>query len=268
MKPAISLTAPDLAIAAVLILLDGALSIALGLGLHRQLAVAATRMVLQLLLIGVVLRAVFAIAAPPVTLAVILVMVGIAAREVAVRPEQRLTGYGNYWVGASAVAAATFLTSVLALTTALRPSPWYDARYAIPLAGIVLGNVLNSASLALDALLGAVVRERAAIEAQLALGATITAAMRRLVRAAIRRGLLPIVNQMSAAGVVTLPGIMTGQILAGLDPMEAVKYQILLMFLLAGGAGLGAVAAVLLAARRLTDARQRLRLDRLVSGRG
>jgi len=57
---------------------------------------------------------------------------------------------------------------------------------------------------------------------------------------------------------------MTGQILAGLDPMEAVKYQILLMFLLAGGSGLGAVAAVLLAARRLTDARQRLRLDRLV----
>jgi len=264
MKPTISLSASDLAIAAVLILLDGALSVALGLGLHRQLAVAAARMVLQLLLIGVVLRSVFALASPPVTLLVILVMVGIAAREVAVRPEQRLRRYGNYMVGASAVAAATLLTSILALTTALRPSPWYDARYAIPLAGIVLGNVLNAASLALDALLGTVVRERAAIEAQLALGATIGAAMRRLVRAAIRRGLLPIVNQMSAAGVVTLPGIMTGQILAGLDPMEAVKYQILLMFLLAGGSGLGAVAAVLLAARRLTDARQRLRLDRLV----
>ena len=264
MKPTISLSASDLAIAAVLILLDGALSVALGLGLHRQLAVAAARMVLQLLLIGVVLRSVFALASPPVTLLVILVMVGIAAREVAVRPEQRLSRYGNYMVGASAVAAATLLTSILALTTALRPSPWYDARYAIPLAGIVLGNVLNAASLALDALLGTVVRERAAIEAQLALGATIGAAMRRLVRAAIRRGLLPIVNQMSAAGVVTLPGIMTGQILAGLDPMEAVKYQILLMFLLAGGSGLGAVAAVLLAARRLTDARQRLRLDRLV----
>jgi putative ABC transport system permease protein len=69
---------------------------------------------------------------------------------------------------------------------------------------------------------------------------------------------------MSAAGVVTLPGIMTGQILAGLDPMEAVKYQILLMFLLSGGAGLSAVAVVFLAARHLTDKRQRLRLDRLL----
>lgn len=268
MKPSIPLHATDLAIAALLVLLDGALSVALGLGLHKQLAVAAFRMVVQLLLIGVVLRAVFALASPPVTLLVLLVMVGIAAREVAVRPEQRLVRFGNYAVGASAVAAATLLTSILALTTALRPSPWYDARYAIPLAGIVLGNVLNAASLALDALLGAVVRERAAIEAQLALGATIGTATRGLVRAAVRRGLLPIINQMSAAGVVTLPGIMTGQILAGLDPMEAVKYQILLMFLLAGGAGLGAVAAVKLAARRLTDARHRLRLDRLVSGRG
>jgi len=64
--------------------------------------------------------------------------------------------------------------------------------------------------------------------------------------------------------LVTLPGIMTGQILAGLDPVQAVKYQILLMFLLAGGAGLGAAAAVFLGARRLTDSRHRLRLDRLV----
>jgi putative ABC transport system permease protein len=254
----------DLAVASVLVLLDVALSIALRLGLHRQLAVAAVRMVLQLVLIGYVLRSVFAIASPPLTLLVVLTMVAIAGREVATRPAQRLTHFGSYVVGGSAVALATFVTSVLALTTALRPSPWYDARYAIPLAGIVLGNVLNAASLALDSLLGGVVRERAAIEAQLALGATIRAAMGRLVREALRRALLPIANQMSAAGVVTLPGIMTGQILAGLDPMEAVKYQILLMFLLSGGSGLAAVAAVLLASRRLTDPRQRLRLDRLV----
>ena len=263
MTPAIPLSARDLVVAAVLVVLDGALSVALGLGLHRQLAVATLRMVLQLLAVGLVLRAVFALASPAVTLLVVLAMVAVAAREVAARPQQRLARFGNYLVGATAVALATLLTSVLALTTALRPSPWYEARYAIPLAGIVLGNVLNAASLALDALLGAVVGAHAGIEAQLALGATIGAAMRRHVREAVRRGMLPVVNQMSAAGVVTLPGIMTGQILAGLDPMEAVKYQILLMFLLAGGSGLGAVAAVLLAARRLTDARHRLRLDRL-----
>jgi len=182
---------------------------------------------------------------------------------VAVRPEQRLVRMGNYRIAGIAVAFATGLTAILALTTAVRPHPWYDPRYAIPLAGIITGNVLNAASLALDSLLGGVVRERAAIEAQLALGATIRQALARLVRQSIRRALLPMINTMSAAGIVTLPGIMTGQILAGLDPVEAVKYQILLMFLLAGGSGIGAAAAAFLAARRLTDSRQRLRLDRL-----
>jgi putative ABC transport system permease protein len=168
-------------------------------------------------------------------------------------------------VGASAVAIATFLTAVLALTTAIRPQPWYDARYAIPLAGIILGNVLNGGSLALDSLLGSVVRERAAIEAQLALGASFSHAMRGLIGTSVRRALLPAINQMSAAGVVTLPGIMTGQILAGMDPLEAAKYQILLLFLLSGGSGLAAVAVVYLAAMRLTDDRQRLRIDRLTA---
>ena len=108
-------------------------------------------------------------------------------------------------------------------------------------------------------------RERSAIEAQLALGVSFSQAMRGLVRGSVRRALLPIINQMSAAGVVTLPGIMTGQILAGMDPLEAAKYQILLIFLLSGGSGLAAVAVVYLAAMRLTDDRQRLRIDRLAA---
>jgi putative ABC transport system permease protein len=253
----------DVGIAASLLLVDGVLSVAFRLRLHNQLAISAARMVAQLVAIGFVLRVVFRLQSPWITLAVLLVMAAVAAREVAARPEQRLTRLGNLAVGASAVAFATVLTAGLALTTAIRPQPWYDPRYAIPLTGIVLGNVLNGASLALDSLLGGVVRERAAIEAQLALGSTYGQAMRPLVRASIRRALLPIINTMSAAGLVTLPGIMTGQILAGMDPVEAVKYQILLIFLLAGGSGLAAVAVAYLGARRLTDDRHRLRLDRL-----
>ena len=263
----ILLTPGDIAIAAVLIVVDAGLSLALRLGLHRQLAWAAVRMVVQLVLVGFVLRAVFALASPLVTLAVVVVMVAIAGREIAARPEQRLGRFGNYAVGGTAVALATFLTAILALTTAIRPQPWYDPHYAIPLAGIVLGSVLNGASLALDSMLSGVVRERAAIEVQLALGVPFYRAIRGLLRASVRRGLLPIINQMSAAGIITLPGIMTGQILAGMDPLEAAKYQILLIFLLSGGAGLAAVIVVYLAAMRLTDDRQRLRIDRL-TGRG
>jgi putative ABC transport system permease protein len=261
----ILLSPGDIAIAATLLVLDGVLSLVLHLRLHWQLAIAGTRLVVQLVLVGFILRAVFAAGSPLLTLAVVVAMVVIAGREVATRPEYRLGRFGNHAVGASAVAVATFLTVILALTTAIRPQPWYDPHYAIPLVGIVLGSVLNGGSLALDSLLGGVVRERAAIEAQLALGATYLRAMRRLIRESVRRGLLPIINQMSAAGIITLPGIMTGQILAGMDPLEAAKYQILLIFLLSGGSGLAAVAVVYLAAWRLTDDRQRLRLDRLIS---
>src|SRR6185312_14735735 len=122
----ILLSPTDIAISAVLIVLDGALSLALRLDLHRQLGLAAVRMVVQLVLVGFILRFVFALASPLMTLAVVVVMVAIAGREVAARPEQRLGRIGNYAVGASAVAIATFLTAILALTTAIRPHPWYD----------------------------------------------------------------------------------------------------------------------------------------------
>lgn len=261
----ILLTAPDLLISACLLAVDAGLSLALRLGLHRQLGWAAARMVVQLIAVGLILRTVFALASPAATLLVVLAMTAAAAREVATRPQQRLARSGNTVVGGTAVALATALTCLLALTTAIRPAPWYDPRYAVPLAGIVLGNVLNGASLALDGLLGGVVQQRAAIEAQLCLGAVIGRALRPLAAASVRRALLPVVNQMSAAGIITLPGIMTGQILAGMDPLEAAKYQILLLFLLAGGSGLAAGAAVWLAVLRLTDDRQRLRLDRLAA---
>ncbi|OYV81012.1 MAG: ABC transporter permease, partial [Acidiphilium sp. 21-68-69] len=186
----IDLTPADLLIAASLVLVDALASVLLGLRLHRQLLVAAARCAVQLLLIGFLLRFVFAAEAPLLTLGIILLMVAIAGREVAARPERRLVRYGNQIAGLSAVALATFITAIFALT-----------------------------------------RERAAIEAQLALGARFRDAMRPLIREAVRRGMLPIVNTMSAAGLVTLPGIMTGQILAGLSPVSAVKYQIMLMFL-------------------------------------
>ena len=89
--------------------------------------------------------------------------------------------------------------------------------------------------------------------------------MRPVVRDALRAGLIPTINGMSAAGLVSLPGMMTGQILAGVAPVEAVKYQILIMFLIAGGTGLGLFTAVSVARRRLTDTRDRLRLDRLAA---
>ncbi len=259
----ISLSPFDLAIAASLVAFDAVLSVVLRLNMHRQVLWAALRMVVQLVAVGYLLRLVFAMRHPAVTVLLVVAMAVIAAREIAARPERGFKGAVGLGISATGVAVATVVTVGLALTTAIRPHPWFDPRYAVPLAGIVLGSVLNAGSLTLDTFLTEARRERAAVEAQLALGVPYRSATAPMVRHAVRRGLLPVVNQMSAAGVITLPGIMTGQILAGADPLEAVKYQILLMFLLAGASGLTALSIVSLAARRLTDARQRLRLDRL-----
>jgi putative ABC transport system permease protein len=258
----VNLTALDLAIAASLIVLDAGMSLAFGLRVHRQLVIAAFRMVVQLLLVGFVLRWLFASGSVAMTMAVIVLMIAAAAREVAVRPKQRFQRFGNYRIAAIVVAVSSVATVLLALTTAIRPDPWHDPRYAIPLMGIVLGSVLNSASIALDSFMGDVSGARNKIEARLALGSPLQAALAPLMRDALRKGMIPVINQMSAAGIITLPGIMTGQLLAGMDPLSAVKYQILLLFLLAGSSGLASGGAVYLASRSVGDERDRLRLDR------
>src|SRR5690606_35195314 len=114
-------------------------------------------------------------------------------------------------------------------------------------------------------LLNGAARERSAIEAQLMLGATRWQATLPVTREALRNALMPIINTMAATGIVSFPGMMTGQILAGADPMEAVKYQMLILFLIAGGTAFGSVSAVVGGIYRLTDTRHRLRLERLTN---
>ncbi len=253
----------DIAAASVLLVLNALLSIAMGLKLERQLLLAAARMVVQLAIVGLVLKALFAAVSPWLTAAAALFMILFAGREVLARQTRRFTGWWAYGLGTSSIMAAAIIVTVLALTTQVKPDPWYDPRYAIPLLGMILGNTMTGVSLGLDRLVTGAVRERTAIEAQLALGHEMPWAIQPVTREALRGGLIPIVNAMAAAGVVSLPGMMTGQILAGVDPVEAVKYQLLIMFLIAGGTGLGVLTAVLAGARRLTDGRHRLRLDRL-----
>ena len=127
---------------------------------------------------------------------------------------------------------------------------------------------MTSCSLALQTLTEGAERERAAIEARIALGATRFEAFATVLRGALRTAITPLLNVMSVAGIVSLPGMMTGQILAGVDPAEAAKYQIMIMLVLTGASGLGALATAFGGVLLLTDARHRLRLDRLAPAAG
>jgi putative ABC transport system permease protein len=254
--------------AALLLVMNAILSVILRLGLAKQMLIAASRMVVQLLLLGLVLKALFELASPLVTAALGLFMILFAGREVMARQSRKLTGWWSYGLSTTVMLIAGTVVTIFALTTQLRPDPWYEARVAIPLLGMILGNTMTGIAIGLDRLMTGTARERSAIEARLALGQTSSEAMSGVVHEALRSGLIPIINSMSAVGLVSIPGMMTGQILAGIEPMEAVKYQLLIMFLIAGGTTLGVLGAVLAGARRLTDNRHRLRLDRLTAANG
>lgn len=255
----------DLVLAALLLLINGILSLALHLGLERRLTIATVRMVVQLLAVAMVLKILFTTVALWLTAGIVLVMVLFAGREIVARQERQLAGWWSYGLGVSCMAVAAVAVTLFALVTQVRADPWYHPQFAIPLLGMVLGNTMTGIALGLDTLTTGIERGRSTIEAQLALGFTRFQALRPLGRTALRSALMPTINAMAAAGLVSLPGMMTGQILAGVDPIEAVKYQLLIMFLIAGGTGLGAVAAVLGGIFRLTDQRHRLRIDRLAS---
>ena len=261
----ISLSYLDLALSSILLLLAGILSIVLKLHMEKSLGIAALRMVVQLSLIGMVLKVLFATVSPLWTGLAAAVMIGFAGREVVARQKHRFQGWWTHGLGTSSMLLAGTLVTLFALTTPLRPEPWFDPRYAIPILGMVLGNTLNGVSIGIDRFLAAARREKPGIEARLALGHARADAFRPLVREACRAGIMHMVNAMSAAGLVFLPGMMTGQILAGAAPMEAVKYQIFIFLLLAGSNSIGVLSAVVAAAWRLTDERHRLRLDRLAA---
>ncbi len=253
----------DIALAASLLSVNAGLSIYYRLGTERRLVIAAVRMVVQLTLVGLVLKALFATASPWLTLLVAGLMIGFAGREAMARQERTFIGLWKYGLGTTSMLVAAGIVTLFALATQFHADPWYDPRYTIPILGMILGNTMTGISLALDRLLADADTGRAKIEARLALGHSFRDAMQEPLKSAMRAGLIPTVNGMAAAGLVSLPGMMTGQILAGVDPVEAVKYQLLIMFLIAGGTALGVFCATMLALKRLTDSRQRLRLDRL-----
>jgi len=257
------LTNTDLLWAALLLVLNGAISLAFALRLGLNLAMVSLRMVVQVAAIGIVLRFVFLQSSPLWTGAVALLMLLVAGYELAERQDRRFRGWWTHGLGNATLLLTSGLATLYAVTVVIAPSPWYQPRYLLPIFGMVLGSTLSSISLVLQTLAEGIERERHAIEARIAQGSTRLEAFAPLMRRAMRTATTPLLNVMSVAGMLTLPAMMTGQILAGADPVEAARYQIVLMCILAGAAGLGTFAAALGGVLVLSDRRHRVRIDRL-----
>ncbi len=251
----------QLGCAAALIVVNIAISAWLRLGLTRNLLVASVRMVVQLLLVGFILEAVFALQTPWPVIGIGLVMAVLAGVTAVQRTRRRFPGI--FWESLLSVLGASFVVTGIALTGIIDVQPWFLPQYAIPLLGMVLGNLLTGVSLALDRFMEGAVREADTIEADLALGATRWEAAHPLLVEALRTGMIPTINAMMVMGVVSLPGMMTGQMLAGASPASAVRYQIVIMFVIASAAALGTLAVCLAAFLALFNDRHQLCLMRL-----
>lgn len=248
-------------LAALLILINGGISLALRLGLERRLLVASVRTTVQLLLVGMVLQQVFALQSPRVVVVWMLFMAVVAGVAAVRRSDRRYPGI--WWDSVLSIWLASWIVTGIALTGIVGVDPWWKAQYSIPLLGMILGNALNGISLGLDRLGEELTSRRGEVELRLTLGATRWEAALPALRKAVRTGMIPILNSMNVVGLVSLPGMMTGQLLAGVDPVEAVKYQIVIMFLIAAGTALGTVGVVLLGYRRLFNRRHQFLASRL-----
>jgi putative ABC transport system permease protein len=260
MNNPIELSLLDMGLALTLVVVSLAVSRFRGLGLERTILWGTLRTVVQLVAVGYLIHILFGVRHPLPILAMLVVMLGVAAWTATSRqPLQRLPLY-PLTLGSLALGAGFTIFMVVGLV--VRPSPWFDPRYLIPLGGMILGNAMNASALGLERLERELRSERRRVEAVLALGGSPGQAAASAEQQAVRAALIPVLNSMMVVGLVQLPGVMTGQILAGADPLVAVRYQALVMFMLLSGNALSAVLAVRSARGRYFTEAWQLRLPR------
>jgi UDP-glucose/iron transport system permease protein len=251
----IDLSPSQVGLATLLIAIVVAISTVQALRLERDLLIASVRTVAQLYLVGLILAAVFAAAHWYWTILILLIMMGVATQAAVSRLEKPVPG--QYGIAAIALGASSAFTLAYVLGAVVRVEPWYTPQYIIPIAGMIVGNAMTSAALAGDRLQSDLRTRLNEVEAMLALGFSGREAVQPMIRTALRAAMIPTVSGMMTVGLVQLPGMMTGQILAGSSPLLAIKYQVMIVFALAAATALASLLFVRLAARRyLTGAHQ------------
>ncbi len=255
----------QLAFCLAFVMLAGAASLALKLSLHRDILWATFRTVAQLFLMGYVLRYIFRLDHPAAVLAIYGGMIAFAAWTARQRVKERAVSFlGPTLV--SMVLSYVIVTFVV-MTLIVRAEPWYLPRYFIPLGGMIVGNGMNAISIALDRLFSGLRTNRQTVEMILTLGGTREEASSGIVRDAVRAGMIPILNSMMTVGIVFLPGMMTGQILAGADPVSAIRYQIMIMLMLLGSTTAGSVLVILMVRRLCFTRAHQLRLPSVAASK-
>jgi len=251
MIAAIHLTLGQVGAALALVALAAAVSIWQHAALERDIAVAATRSFIQLTAIGYVIKLIFDQNKLIFVIALIAAMVLFGALTARGRARRVPHAFWPLLI-ALALAGVTTLAVVVALGVFKA-----QARYLVPVGGMVIGNAMTAAAVALNRLGDDVADGAAQIEATLALGATASQAMRPLLRRSLRSGMIPLIDSTKTTGLIFFPGTMVGMLLAGATPINAVRLQLILLYVLLGSVALAALTSVHVAYRNFfTEAHQ------------
>lgn len=238
----------ELLAASLLMLVAGMVSWRLSLGQAKNIAVSTLRAFCQLLAMGFVLAYIFEYQSWWLV-ALVLVLMTLAATQIAIgRVKQRPNGLWPCMFLTLFVSAMTI--ALVVVDGIIQPDPWYSARQLIPIAGMALGNTMSAAAVAIDRLYADMDSRSSEMFALVALGATPREAAFPSIKAAINAGILPTLASMTAAGIVQIPGMMTGQILAGSDPLVAAKYQIVVLLMISASTTLGITIICFLAYKK------------------
>ena len=248
----------QLAFGLVFIILAGVLSLVHSLKLEKDLFIGTVRTFVQLLLLGFVLKFIFNIDRMWLVVLVFVLMIFFAAWTIRGRVKERQVSY--FWPVFLSMTVGYFLIAFMVTFVVIGVDPWWRPQYFIPLSGMVIGNSMNAMAISLERLLGDLRGRRQEIEMMLCLGADYKEASQGIFRNAMRAGMIPSINSMMAVGVVFIPGMMTGQILAGADPVSAIRYQIVVMVMLVGSTAIGSFLVLSLVRRRCFGPSQQLLL--------
>lgn len=238
----IELTYLDLSLGIGLIIIAIGLSFAARLSLEKDLAIGAIRTFVQLIAVGYVLNIVFTIEEWYAIVPVLLLMFGVAIHTIIGR--QHIKFKNIVPIITLSLMTGTGVTLFLVIVVIINVEPWYTPQYIIPIMGMILGNSMTGVALAAERLSSEIQSKQDLIETRLSLGATSREAVSDIVASAVRAAMIPTINSLMTVGIVSLPGMMTGQILAGTSPIVAVKYQIVVMYMIAAGVMISSVLIV------------------------
>lgn len=192
---------------------------------RKLILISTIRMTLQLILVGYILVYVLDNPNPFVTVGIIFVMLSFSVINVYQRTKNTIKINLKKMI-ALAMLIGVSINLIYFMFVILRLDPWYDPQYFIPVSGMIIGKTMTGVSLGVNNLLTSMNDKQEKVEGALMLGASPKVASKSIINEAFDEAMLPTINAMVGMGIIFLPGMMTGQIIAGQSPLVAVKYQI------------------------------------------